>query len=333
VALLLAVAIFIYNAVTPVAPNTPSPWVARGIEAVPPPSDPLVPPVIEPMPATAAPAAPEAGPIAGTEPAPAPVIESQSKTPGPATAPVIATAEPPPAAAAAPAIAEPQPATKVVESEPEVIAEAPAGPLSPIRISRTHATSEHDRMVRTAYAAYQAGDYQSAAVHYLAVLNDRPDTLDALVGMGAVALKSNDLRRAAEYFGRVLKLDPKNQTAAAALIGLQRGSDPTESESALKYMLQESPDSPFLYFILGNVYAAQSRWPEAQQAFFDAYRNDSAKPDYAMNLAASLDRLGQSQPALDYYGVALKLAESQPAGFDTAKVRARVQMLSGGQTP
>jgi tetratricopeptide (TPR) repeat protein len=188
-------------------------------------------------------------------------------------------------------------------------------------------------MIREAYSYYRTADYDSATIHYLAVLNERPETIDALLGMGAIAMKRGDAQRAVEYFSRVLQLDPRNQTASAALIGLQRNADPIASESTLKHLLQENPDAPFLYFMLGNVYAAQARWPEAQQAFFDAYRNDSANPDYALNLAASLDRLGQLQPALDFYGVALKLAESQSAGFDVAKVRARMQTLSaaGGQ--
>jgi TolA-binding protein len=335
VALLLAVAVFVHNTVTPVAPNTPSPWVARGIEAVPPPADPLLPPAEASL---AGPAAEVGGP------APEPV-------PGPAAEPAdaVAIAEPEPSMPleeatpeAAPPAAEPVVTTPPAETAPPVAiaaaaaaaaAPAPEPPPSLVRISRSRAPSEHDRMLREAYSYYSAGDYESATVHYLAVLNERPETLDALLGMGAIALKQGDLRRAADYFARVLKLDPRNQTATAALIGLQRNPDPTASESALKHLLQDNPDNPFLYFILGNVYAAQSRWAEAQQAFFDAYRNDSANPDYALNLAASLDRLGQVQPALDYYGVALKLAETQPAGFNADGVRARMQTLaSGGPT-
>jgi len=335
-ALLLAASVYYYYSTTPVAPNTPSPWVARGIEAIPPPADIDLPTAADAVPgalpgeATPAPVVTESGTIAATEPAPAP-----EAAPAPEPAPTeVAVAEPasapPPAtestAAPAPVIAAGT--TPAVAAEP-----APPTSPSPIRISRSKAASEHDRMVREAYSYYQSGDYESASIHYLAALNERPDTLDALLGMGAIGLKTGDMRRAIEYFTRVLKLEPKNQMATAALIGLQRSADPTASESALKVLLQENPESPFLYFVLGNVYAAQSRWAEAQQAFFDAYRNDSANPDYALNLAATLDRLGQSQPALDYYGVALKLAEGQPSGFDPAKIRARMQTLaaSGGQ--
>jgi Flp pilus assembly protein TadD len=344
VIVLIAVGVFIHNVSTPVTPNTPSPWVARGIEAVPPPADPLLPPAdasLSQIPPAGgevvtqpAPEETVAGATAGTEPVPTAEPEATAVTAAtpPEQAPVAAPETPAPETpVAAPGTPAPQaqPAPVAVAAAEPAAAPTPEAPPSLIRISRSRSASEHDRMVREAYSYYQAGDYESAAIHYLAVLNERPDTLDALLGMGAIALKQNDLPRAVEYFSQVLKIDPRNQTATAALIGLQRSPDPIASESALKVMLQENPDNPFLFFVLGNIYAAQSRWQEAQQAFFDAYRNDSANPDYALNLAASLDRLGQPQPALDYYNVALKLAENQAVGFDAAAVRARIQALSG----
>jgi Flp pilus assembly protein TadD len=338
VLVLIAVFVFVYNVQTPVAPNTPSPWVARGIEAIPPPAE-LLPQaeaaLPESPPETAVPvidpAIESSGAIAAAGTEPQVTVEG-----GPEAAPEPAAPEPAATEAAVPAESAPPVAEPVVapvaDAGPAEI-RTPEAPPSLVRIRRTRSASDHDRMLREAYSYYQAADYEAAAIHYLAVLNERPDTLDALLGMGSIALRQNDLQRAVDYFSRALRVDPRNQIAAGALIGLQRNPDPVASESALKFMLQENPDSAFLYFVLGNVYAAQSRWSEAQQAFFDAYRNDSANPDYALNLAASLDRLGQAQPALDYYGVALKLAEGQPAGFDPASVRARVQALSstGGQ--
>jgi uncharacterized protein HemY len=95
--------------------------------------------------------------------------------------------------------------------------------------------------------------------------------------------------------------------------------------------LFENPEQPSLYFTLGRLYATQARWAEAQQAFFDAYRLDSANPDYAYNLAVSLDRLEQVQSALDYYNVALGLATGTPAGFDPSAVTERIQTLEAGQ--
>src|SRR5690606_17241404 len=237
--------------------------------------------------------------VAATEPAPAvpePEVPAVTEAAAaPAEAPVAATA--PEAAAAAPA---PTAAPRAAEPEPDD---------APIRITRSRSVPETSRLLREAYGYFQAGDLESARIHYLAVLKDQPENVDALMGMGAIAMKEGDDVRVAEYFSRVLRLDPGNELATAALLGRRRGQDPVAMESALKNLLHARPDSAYLYFSLGNVYAAQRRWPEAQQAFFDAYRNDSSNPDYALNLAASLDRMGQREAALDYYRVALKLAE------------------------
>ncbi len=55
------------------------------------------------------------------------------------------------------------------------------------------------------------------------------------------------------------------------------------------------PQSAALHFTLGNLYASQSRWGEAQAEYFECYRLDPSSADFAYNLAVSLDHLGQPQ--------------------------------------
>jgi predicted Zn-dependent protease len=186
--------------------------------------------------------------------------------------------------------------------------------------------------VRGAYDLYQAGDMAGARAAYLEVLAGSPDNIDALLGIGAIALRQGETAKAVEAHGRVLRLDPDNKTALAVLVGMNKSADLNGAESAVKTLIQESPDQAFLYFTLGGIHAAQQRWPEAQQAFFDAHRTDSSNPDYALNLAVSLDRIGQKQSALDYYNTALKLGEQRPAGFDPSAILARIQALSADAT-
>ena len=91
------------------------------------------------------------------------------------------------------------------------------------------------------------------------------------------------------------------------------------------------PDSPVLYFALGNLYAQQSRWSEAQQAYFRAYAGDPDNADFLFNLAVSLDHLHQNKLAAQYYQMALKTAETnaatRPVSFDRIQVRARIAEL------
>jgi len=82
---------------------------------------------------------------------------------------------------------------------------------------------------------------------------------------------------------------------------------------------------------LGNVYAAQGRWNEAQSAYFDAQRQEPDSPDYAFNLAVSLEHINQPRAALDYYQRALKLMQTKGASFDVAQLKSRIQQLSSAK--
>ena len=55
--------------------------------------------------------------------------------------------------------------------------------------------------------------------------------------------------------------------AGLGLINLQNASNIADNESLLKVMLKDNPESAQMHFSLGNLYAKQTRWPEAQQAF------------------------------------------------------------------
>jgi Flp pilus assembly protein TadD len=75
------------------------------------------------------------------------------------------------------------------------------------------------------------------------------------------------------------------------------------------------------------VYVAQSRWTEAQAAYFEAHRLEPGNADVLYNLAVSLDHLGQSRLAADYYGRALEASRGQAAQFDPVPVARRLREL------
>jgi tetratricopeptide (TPR) repeat protein len=93
-------------------------------------------------------------------------------------------------------------------------------------------------------------------------------------------------------------------------------------------LLAQQPDATFLNFALGNQYAVQGRWEDAQSAYFRAFSADPEHPDYAYNLAVSLDHLRQPRLALEYYQRALALAGKRAVGFNSAQVEARIRELT-----
>lgn len=204
-----------------------------------------------------------------------------------------------------------------------------AAPVSPsmIKISRTAKKRTEFITNQRAYDAYQQGQYDVAASIYQISLKEKPDNRDALLGLAAIKLKKGDQQGAYNLYRKVLKLNPKDPVARLSLVNMQNQVGSNDNESLLKNLIQDSPNNPGLYFSLGNVYSQQQRWPEAQQAFFDAYTRQSDNPDYAANLAISLDQMGQHKAALEYYQIAEQLAVNKPAGFNRAAIRARMDAI------
>jgi len=190
---------------------------------------------------------------------------------------------------------------------------------------------QSDPVLEGAYQAYIAGNLGKARDDYQQVLRSIPDNRDALLGLAAVETQVGRYDAADAYYTRLLELDPRDAHAQAGLIGLRGQSDPLAAESRLKNMIAAQPDASFLHFTLGNQFAAQGRWAEAQQAYFHAYSSDPEHADFAYNLAISLDRLHQALPALEYYRRALALAQNHPASFDNAQASKRVLQLERSQ--
>jgi Tfp pilus assembly protein PilF len=185
-----------------------------------------------------------------------------------------------------------------------------------------------DPTLMQAYEALQQGDLAQARSLYQQVLLAEPRSIDALLGLGAIAWKEGRIEEAGQRYQRVLELEPRNPYAQAGLIAIIGGADPQASESRLRQLIGREP-SAFLYFTLGNLYADQGQWPGAEQAYFQAFQLQPDNPDYAFNLAVGLEHIGQIRPALDYYRKALDLSfRKGRANFDQNLVIQRVGQLS-----
>ncbi len=200
---------------------------------------------------------------------------------------------------------------------------------SRISVLRQPATVEPvNPTLMQAYQALQSGDFAKASTLYQQVLDMEPRSVDALLGLGAIAAKEGRIEQAAQHYQRVLELEPRNAFAQGGLIAIIGGADRQGSESRLKLLIAREPSS-FLYFTLGNLYAEQGQWPGAEQAYFQAYQQQPDNPDYAFNLAVGLEHLGQTRLALDHYRKALDLSfKKGHASFDQSLVIQRVGQLS-----
>ena len=223
-----------------------------------------------------------------------------------------------------------QPAVSAPYSPDAGEAATAGGPPPSIRIRRTQHAAELNTELQTAYRAYRGGDYAAAGRVYARILADHPRQRDALLGRAAVALQQGDRDTALRHYDTLLRLDPTDAAAHAALAGL-RSESPRALESRLQELLDTRPRAAHLHFALGNLYADQQRWAEAQRAYFQAHRHAPDNADYACNLAVALDRLDQGGAALEYYRKALALSGTQAVQFDPQRLKARVATLAGRQ--
>lgn len=233
-------------------------------------------------------------------------------------------------AAGVPASRASQSAVSAPDSPASGAVATAGGPTPAIRIRRTQRPSELNAGLQTAYRAYRSGDYVAAGRTYDRILAGQPRQRDALLGRAAVALQQGDRDTALRHYDTLLRLDPTDAAAHAALAGL-RNQSPRALESRLQELLYAQPRAVHLHFALANLYADQQRWAEAQQAYFQAHRYAPDNADYAYNLAVALDRLDQGRPALEYYRKALTLSGTQAVQFDPVRLRARIATLAGQQ--
>jgi tetratricopeptide (TPR) repeat protein len=280
---------------------------------------------VPPMPRTPAPAPSPATPIT----APAPMAATAPATPaGPQSAvPPAPTFAASPSAETNPVAAQntlpPPVARKPVATPPQ--AAAITEPESPIRLTRKRQAV--DPALEQAWQAFNRQEFALAQAAWQRALTVDPRNADALHGLAALALQEGQGGEAAGYYLRALEANPKDALALAGLVSLKSSGEPRQTESRLKNLLAEQPDSPYLNFALGNLYVQEQRWAEAQQAFFKAHAADPANPDYLFNLAVSLDQLHKPGLAGQYYRQALAAAEQRPAGFDAALVKERLKAL------
>ena len=204
---------------------------------------------------------------------------------------------------------------------------APAPEETGIQFQRQPDTDDTYAALTAAYQDYQRGNMDAASRRYREVLQKDVRNRDALLGLAAIAQQQGQDSTAIHHYRQVLALDPRDPVAVAGLSAFASGNAAFK-ESQLKQSLSLSPQSAALHFALGNLYTEQSRWGDAQQAYFNAYRLEPASAQFAFNLATSMDRLGQKKLAVQYYEKALQLDTTGHNGFDRLPTQQRLNQLT-----
>ena len=197
---------------------------------------------------------------------------------------------------------------------------------STLEISSSQRIEQKSAWIRDAYAAYQAGNDELAMSLYNKVLEIDPQNRNSLLARAAIHVQNSNGRAAIRDYQTLLLANPKDSLAMASLIAVANYS-PQDTETQLKLMIRDQPDSPYLNFALANAYGAQNRWQEAQGHYFRALENNPADPNYAYNLAISLEHISQPRAAISYYRRALDNFNNGLATFSREVVDQRLELL------
>jgi Tfp pilus assembly protein PilF len=204
-------------------------------------------------------------------------------------------------------------------------------PTQRARVAVSSADSAAPRVnpaVSDAYAALESGKFDDARRLYEQAQRSEPNNIDVLLGLAAIAQYENRMDDASKHYLKILDIDPRHTLAQTGLISLLGRADPQAAETRLKQLAARDP-SPSLYFTLGNLYADQGQWSQAQQAYFQAHHLDAGNPDYAYNLAIALEHLGQQKLALSFYRRAVQLAAGRGrANFNSSQAQTRISQLA-----
>lgn len=219
----------------------------------------------------------------------------------------------------------------VQKASPPAARPAPSVPAAGTEGLQVSSRSQETPSVR-AFNALQGGRFAEAKSAYTQALRENPRDIDALLGLAALARRDGDTTSATELYERTLQNDPRNATAVSGLLALQGNGDPVQAESRLKSLIglqnSDADATSALHFALGNVYAGQRRWSEAQQAYFKAHTADSGNPDTLYNLAISLEHLNQRSLAHQFYQQALLASRQRAALFSRAEAEKRLAALA-----
>ena len=201
----------------------------------------------------------------------------------------------------------------------------PATKKASINVQRRKIEDPINLLLQQAYHQYQQGRYADSLKNYKQIIETEKYNPDAWLGMAANYIKLGDYALARQSYRRLLNFDPDNSYAQAGMAMLTEAKYLPQQEAELKSLIQQQPNAAHLYFALGALYGKNNQWAAAQSAYFKAWSLENNNPDYAYNLAVSLDHIGQNKSALKFYQKALQLNNNNR--MDIKALQQRIKTL------
>ena len=185
--------------------------------------------------------------------------------------------------------------------------------------------------------ALQQGDLVEAERRFRSALDERPDRVDALYGLGWVYHLTGASSRARDYFMRCLRLDSNDHRGYKGLgsLALSEGNFQM-AEKRFKEALEKLPGDPAVTNSLALTYMGAGRYEEAVGLLGDLVRQNPNQGELGLNLAEGHFRLKQYEEAMDVVAKSLErpIAEVRfRALLHELRARILVRLTSGRLDP
>ena len=191
-------------------------------------------------------------------------------------------------------------------------------------------------MLALGYESYKSGDFEQAKRLFKDIVRKDAGSINALMGLGAIATVEENYSLAVQYYESVLQEEPNDLNAIEAITNLSANVSLNDDwDRTLQKMAETYPKSPVIQNAIGNRLAKNQDWLTAQEHYFNALVNDANNPDYMVNLAVSYDHLGEYRLAYQYYTQALAYSGQGATSFNPEQIKDRLisikqLMLKGG---
>ncbi|MDQ2833060.1 MAG: tetratricopeptide repeat protein [Acidobacteriota bacterium] len=157
----------------------------------------------------------------------------------------------------------------------------------------------------------------AASEELLAAIKISPETPDDILLSGELAEASGDAVAAEAAYRRLIRTDPRNQDATAALAHLLMvARKPDQAESLLTAALAKSPDDPTLNAQLAAVYEQTGKTAQAVPLIEKLYVAHAGDATIGRLLAGLYSRSGQYDKAAPLYAALVARSPGAPTLLD-----------------
>jgi putative PEP-CTERM system TPR-repeat lipoprotein len=158
--------------------------------------------------------------------------------------------------------------------------------------------SDPDLLLRRGQALQAEGKPQQAADIYSRVMQTRPDSTEARLGLLSIAMRAQDFAQARAIATDALKTAPGNAHLLNALVIADLKQNGKASALALAQSLQQNPANlPAAYILPGVIAQTGGDIHAAAQAYADAFRDHPSEPLMVVAVSA-LESIGRAKDAI-----------------------------------